>query len=239
VSSPRPDHAPAATGAGDAWLSVCDELLWGFNHALSNRLAALTSLVRILEHSDTGLEPLLTVLSGEIGTLDRTLALLRLLPRNLDELAEPVRLQDVLPAVLELHRLQSDAREVEFLLDADEHCLPAWIQPSRLTHALLLLLARVSRATRQAEPTQAMIRCSGDDDEVRVVVDAAGARPDPASRERDGVLAAIEGLVGHAGGEVREARIGGAAVGGLRWELRLPSLLAVRRRERSAAGRET
>ena len=36
----------------DTWLNVSDSLLHGVNHALSNRLAALGAVARILEHSD-------------------------------------------------------------------------------------------------------------------------------------------------------------------------------------------
>jgi hypothetical protein len=62
LTAPLIDPTDSLTSPTEAWLSVCDDLLWAFNHALSNRLAALTSITRILEYSDTGLDPLLSAL---------------------------------------------------------------------------------------------------------------------------------------------------------------------------------
>jgi hypothetical protein len=224
--------------ASNVWLAVCDDLLWGFNHALSNRLAAITSITRILEYSDTGLEPLLSALSDEIVTLERTLNLLRLVPRNPEGTEEPVMLGDLLPEIVRLHQVRGDVGELAFDLQFHGEAQPVWLEPARLTHALLLALGAVSRTAATAGETSVDIRVDSTDAAVSIEIDAGGR--DVVTHSTGNIFAPGEAelvrvLIGNAGGELEEGvaedsgRIRAAVL------LRLPTLLAVRERERRAA----
>jgi len=235
VNSSRP---PTAEHPSTAWLSVSDELLWGFNHALSNRLAAITSITRILEYSDTGLDPLLTALSEEISTLERTLDLLRLVPRNPDGMAEPGRIEDILPNAVRLHQLRGDVRELEIAMHFEEESQPIRAEPASLTHALLTALACVSRSANAIGAQSITLGVQSTESRVVVVFQIAGG--DAISFDQEICTPAeadlIKGLIGPDGGVLRQA-FGGASdgvVAGAHLEIDLPSLLATRQREAEA-----
>jgi hypothetical protein len=238
VTSDPVEQTSAATSPAEAWLSVCDELLWAFNHALSNRLAALTSITRILEYSDTGLDPLLSALSSEIGSLEKTLALLRLLPRSPTAVHEPVRLEDLLPEVVSLHRLQTEFRDLDYGIDAQPDTTPIWVEPSRLTHTLLLLLAAASGVACRNGGSAVAIGYTGDDRYVRLVIGTPPSTEGPGpsdSPQVDGPPLkgeVVRELVVRLGGELVEASCGDDPRSGVRFELLLPTLLSVRARER-------
>ncbi len=218
-------------GATNAWLAVCDDLLWGFNHALSNRLAAITSITRILEYSDTGLEPLLSALSDEIVTLERTLNLLRLVPRNPHGMEEPVILSDLLPDVLRLHQVRGEVNELTFDLHFNGETQPVWLEPARLTHALLLAFGAVSRAAKAVGATSVHTHVGSTDAAVMIEIGSAAGDGRVATGEffTDGEAEMMRMLMGESGGEFEE----GNGDGGSHLVLRLPTLLAVRQRERA------
>jgi hypothetical protein len=221
---------PITDTDGDAWLSVSDDLLWGFNHALSNRLAAIASITRILEYSDTGLDPLLAALSDEVVTLEGTLKLLRLLPRSTRSVAEPVLLNELIPEVLRLHGIRADASDLRVEVLHDEGLQPVWIDSARLAHALLIVLAVVTRT--------AVVRREGvitvharSTTELATIVFAVPDDPPPAlwTTFRAAEVERVRRLVADAGGEFVEGD-GEDPRGSVM--IRLPTLLAVRARER-------
>jgi hypothetical protein len=229
AAEPSDDHL--GESASNVWLAVCDDLLWGFNHALSNRLAAITSITRILEYSDTGLEPLLSALSDEIVTLERTLNLLRLVPRNPNGTEEPVILDDLLPEVLRLHQVRGDLLDLVFDLKFEGEAQPVWLEPARLTHALLVALGTFSRAAMAAGDKSVEVRVSSS--ESAVVIELRAHGQGVANRSSGTIFTPDEAglmrlLIGGAGGNLEE----GADDRGRFIVLRLPTLLAVRERER-------
>jgi hypothetical protein len=219
--NPSPDDTGTAAGTVDAaWLEIVDELLHSVNHALANRLAALVSLVRVLEYGDSGSQPLLAVLQQEVERMERSAALLRLLPRERGAPSEPVRLADVLPDALELHRLRSDMRDRELGVQALGDLPPAWSEPVRLTHALLAVL---DAAVRSADPdSEFRARCEEAGDEVTVRIEFRAGGPEQVPAPAAGPLSE------RAGGRLESGR----DEGGRAWlELRLPTLAAARRAE--------
>lgn len=220
---------PLADAGTDAWLTVSDDLLWGFNHALSNRLAAISSITRILEYSDTGLDPLLSALSDEIATLEETLKMLRLVPRSPRSTAEPVLLNELVPEVVRLHDVRSDSTDSRVESRFDEGLQPVWVHPDRLSHALLIVLAAVSRrASRSGARVIAVSAGSGE--EVATIHFSIPSSPEPLSLDvwfAPAEIAMVGRLVGEGGGDFRDA---GSERPGV--EIRLPTLLAVRKRER-------
>jgi signal transduction histidine kinase len=224
---PAPPTAPAATAA-EAWLGVSDELLSAINHALSNRLAALISLARVLEYGDAAGNPLLPMLQQEVERLEQTTSLLRLLPREAHDQPEPVRLADVLPNVLALHRLRSDARDLKLDVRTASDPAPAWVSPGLLSHALLMLLDTATRAALRAAAASVAVSCYGGDEFVGVVVELP-AQANLAAQETT-LLASIGEMLRQAGGEL-VADSPDAGAGPARIEVRLPTLAAVRKRE--------
>jgi hypothetical protein len=227
-----PDVVPPDQATADLWLSVSDDLIRGLTHALNNRFAAIASLARLVSDDGTGASPLLAALSKEIDTLERSLRLLRWLPSNPKESAEPVRLRDLMPEILELHRLSGVALDLEFDVRSDGDTPALWVEPVRLAHALLLLLNVASRLALANQTPVVQIRVSGDDEVVSVVLGASlAARADrgvPACTPLEVQLVRL--LLGSAGGELVEgdavANLGSGQI-----TLRLPTLLAIRKRE--------
>jgi hypothetical protein len=216
----------------ETWLTVSDDLLWGFSHALSNRLAAISSITKIIEYSDTGLDPLLSALSGEIATLDRTLALLRLIPRNPDGTPEPLRLADLLPELLEVHRLRGEMRELHLGLREEGEALPVWAEPARLGHALLMLLDVGTRAAIAAGADALHVALSGDEVHTLVrfelSVEGEAEGRDAEMRMTPVERRVVTELLQESGGELLPAT---DSESGLPIELRIPTLPEVRRRE--------
>jgi signal transduction histidine kinase len=229
MTRPEPSPPPAATAAAaEAWLGVADELLAAVNHALSNRVAALISLARVLEYGDAAGNPLLVVLQQEVERLEQTTRLLRLLPREAHDQPEPVRLADVLPDVLALHRLRSDARDVKFEVRESSDPAPAWVSPGLLSHALLMVLDAATRASLRATAASVPVTVYGDADIVAVVVELPAEAG--LAAEETTLLASVGEMLRQAGGELA-AGVPNAGAGPARIEVRLPTLAAVRKRE--------
>jgi len=229
-------HAGSPVSVDAAWLAVSDDVLASVNHALSNRLAALISLVRVMEFGGSESESLMPVLAQEVDRLEQATALLRLLPRGHDDQPEPVRFVDAVPDLLALLHLQRDVRELPIDVAPATDAPPAWIDPTTLNHALLMLFSALTRLALASGAPRIDVQPGGDDEWATLVAivpppEAEGGGDDPggnagerAAREMD----AADALLRHAGGAVlrRESESGAVRV-----EVRVPTLLAARRRE--------
>ena len=174
-------------------------------------MGALTGLTRILQYSDTGAEPLVDTLAEELDRMQSVHALLLVLADEDPPLPAPLVLTDLLAEVELLHRLRVDLREVPVQIEADPAALPLWAARVPLTQALVLLVESAARQP-QANGGAIVLRCDGDEETVRVRTEpgaaAAGA-------------AALRALAAAAGAEWDAEAA----------ELRIPTLLAARRRE--------
>ena len=229
--------AAGGTGASEAWLQVSEELLRGANHALSNRLAALGAVVRVLEHHSTGTEPLIEALAKEVEQLEELGRLLRILPRERDSGAEAIHLPELLHEAAALHGMQGPLRDLTYDIDGSRDTLPVWSERSRLLHVFLMLLSAAARTTQLAAGNSLRVRYAGDQSWVTVTVESGTASSSdpqsstpPRAEELLGSvdLNAIAEMLGD-GGEITAAEKGIESAG--RWELRLPTLLEARRRE--------
>lgn len=205
--------------AEHAWLAVSDGLLRGVGHELSNRLAALSGVVQVLTSRGSG-GPLEAVLADEMARLQGAVEVLRLLPRRWDEPPEPVRVEEVAKRVLELMPLHPALAEVRYRWEREEELLPVWIEPSLLAHALCVLLAAAGEEVARDGGGEVVLRGSGTEEMVSLQVHPGAGNPH-----------ALAPLLASAGGAVR---VESGPDGALCAELRLPSLLEVRRRERAA-----
>jgi hypothetical protein len=220
----------ATPGSRDAWLLLSDNLLWAINHALNNRLAALGSLVRVMEANAAAEDPLLTMLGQEVERLDAVLRLLRIMPRDPMEEPEPMGLAEVLPDVLSLHGTPHNAVPVRYEPAEAEAVQPVLTARSNLVRALLLLLAGAGRVTRDAPSGEVRLRFRDDGDEVVLVVESRPAQGSGEGGAADGgaALQAVESLLMAAGARLVQ---GEGVV-----EVCLPSLRGARRREREGGG---
>jgi hypothetical protein len=222
-SSGGASDTPGASEVDAAWLVLAEELVLAVNHALANRMAALMSLVRVLEYGDSASQPLLPVLQQEVERLERTTALLRILPREPAAPPEPVRLVDVVPDAIGLHALRSDARDLDIRADLQPDLPPVWGEPVAISHAVLAMLDAVTRHRSADQPVD--VSAAVEDDAVEFLVEGGSVDH---GRFNTAVVAE---LVRRAGGLLKpdeERRRVGALIA------RFPTLESVRRREGGA-----
>jgi hypothetical protein len=204
----------------EVWLPVSAELIAGVHHALNNRVGALSAVTQVLEGEMNAAHPLRLALADEVKRLQATVRVLTLLPRPADAVPEPVLLPDLLPGITELYGLHHGVRDTECVVETEHGILPLYCEPTLLAHLLLTLLIAAGETAREAG-AQVRLRASGDEREVVVTIEPEGAE-----------TLRVEALRAWA------EELGGAVAGGAgRYELRLPTLLEVRRRERESGGR--
>lgn len=221
---------------GDQWLRVSEKVLKGLNHQLTNRVASLEAVVDICEE-DGKLEPeVMRALVDEVGRLGALLLLFRCMPAEPFAGSEPVRLQDIIPQVLELHGHHADLRTVGVTLSGDPHTLPLLVRPSALLRCLLVVLeSGAGNALRSGSERPLSLSYGGDEREVRIVFES----PHPAGQllftGEGSIVHAARSALAHAHGAAGAALVHDAEGERIRYELRLPTLPEARRLERERA----
>jgi hypothetical protein len=223
--------------SSDAWLSVSDSLLHGVNHALSNRLAALGAVARILERGDAGRDPLIDILIAEVSQIETVAGLLHLLPRDRGADAEPVHLPDLLGDAIALHQLQGPLRDTTYEIVEDAGALPVWAERWALVHSLLILLSAAARAAQLRGGRHVVVRYGGDEAYASLCVEAplTEGEINLAGGQHEELLDAVDtGAVA----ELLKASDGTLIVDesgngsyATRFEIRLPTLVEARKRE--------
>jgi hypothetical protein len=204
------------------WLRVCEQILRGLNHALSNRIAGVAALAGVLEPGDGAL---VTQLQHEIGRLEHVLVLLRLVPQAPHGHAEAVRLQDLVPEAIELAQHHPDVRDAAIEVAPLETIPPLRCHPVALQHALVMLLVETTGALGRTS-----LRCVATDAAITIVVGDATIPID-----------VTPGRAMHPMALALHSRL--AADGALVWDdgrgqtfsIRLPTLAALRARDRAGA----
>jgi hypothetical protein len=204
----RPSTAPA-------WTTTHEAVLRGLNHALSNRVAALVGLTRILEqNAGDRADPITAALLAEVERLEAVLRLYVLLPAGAASQDEAVELPSLLGAAVRLHELRSDLAEPRCEVQSDADTRPVRGCPTQIVHALLSVLGLAAHGGRADVAVRA--RCGSGEREsyVRVTWDEAAVRsaeplPKPAVRE-------ARAQVERAGGRLVEQQGG--------WEARFAAL---------------
>jgi hypothetical protein len=225
----------SATGAEPVWLMLSDALIGGIAHALSNRIATLSAMAELSRLDPR--ENITPMLRQETGRLEALVQHMRLLAggggRELG--AEALQLPGLIAEAVALHGYHRELREVEITVESHPAVLPVNAERARMLHALLLMLTASSSAAREYKKPGAKLRvsCEGEGSSVLVRIDAgdgmsAGALP-PLNEDH---IAGATALVSQAHGEVV---VPAPHERGVLAELRLPSLLEIRARERDAA----
>lgn len=217
---PREPGAGESIGTGDdvrgvaEWMVLSDALLGGLVHALNNRVTALSVCAELAALGDTEMMTEGGMLPTEVARLQRTSALIGMLPAR-ERPAEALELGPVLEDAIALHAHHPRARAISCTISRS-----ATVQPVRAPRwALLrLLLVLVDRAKAAADASRAdslELHLTGDERIVRVQAEAHG----------DGGAYGAS-MASLCGGEL--SREGADLV------LTLPTLLYLRQRERSA-----
>jgi signal transduction histidine kinase len=212
----------------EVWLELLEALLGGISHGLNNRLAAISSLVQVLSYGGDPEDPLQATLRGELETLERTLALLRVLPRESEEPSVLLRLVDVLPDAIDLQRLRTEFRDLDLKVVEDGDALPVQAEPTRILHAFLLLLDLVGKnlADRAAPIT---VGISGDQERVSVAMNYKAGQSASLSDRFESEVEFLRGLLRDAGGRVIDESGSPDLNGDARLTIQLPTVLALRR----------
>ena len=222
----------------DPFAAIRDGILRGVAHALSNRVAALSGVAGLVDFGNLPADRLSRALGSEVSQLGQLVEMVRLLPSDARPRGEAIELRTMLPAVVALHALHADLRDVACTIHHDRDAQPVHLGRSAFIHAVLVL---IDAAKRDALRNRGSVALSyrGDATWVTVAVESlAGATSSaPKSSAGDGpdlrhVSAAVAQLDPSLTVDVQSRRDDPRR--GLRLELRLPTLLEVRRREGDA-----
>jgi len=232
VESPTPSRV-----WGDQWLRVSEKVLTGLNHQLTNRTAALDSLVGVVAGESEPDKAMIAALQDEIVRLIDLLKLYRMLPAEPSSRAQAMRLQDTMPQVLRLHMHHADLKGVTVALDGDPDTDPVLVRPSALLRSLLVLLesgaGNASRAGRKSPLTLGY----GPDGSafVRITLEAAAPAGQMVFTGPGSLVHAVQAALAHAHGTIDATIVDGTEGPLLRYVLRFPTLTEARRMEEDAA----
>jgi nitrogen-specific signal transduction histidine kinase len=154
------------------WEATREAVLRGLNHALSNRVATLVGIARILEQNAERPDPILDALIGEVGRLESLFGLFSLLPAGSPLHLEPIELPGVLRAVAALHELRSDIDDPQLTLEAETSTRPIRVHRAGLVHALLRLTGATTAAA--GEDAHIEMSCGSEDGRSWIRVRAVG-----------------------------------------------------------------
>ena len=232
-------------------LAAVGELAAGVAHEVNNPLSTITHFTRLLLDGDhppevrEQIEAIRSEADRAAGTIRRLMAFARE-DRNP---AAPVRVQDHLPAVLEVERHQLALSHVDVRVDAAESTPPVRVHGTRLRRVLHNLLANARQAIAEGDPEgEIRVEVARRGRWVEVVVDdtGPGLAPDVAAAmfrpffttrmPGDGAglgLAVVYAMIREHGGEIEGHNWGRPRVqggrrgeGGARFVLRLPADVA-------------
>ena len=206
--------ATLVTPGASEWLALSDDLLAGLVHALNNRVTALSVCAELAGLGD--LEMVKDgVLLSEVARLQRVSVLIGCLPAR--GLAEALDIGPVLDDALALHAHHPGTRRIECTVRVGDGMQPVRAPRWALLRLMLTMVDAAKGDAQEAGRGSVSIEMSSGAECVRLTTDAGGTEGAYA-----GEMAAVCGGV-----LLREAG---------RLVLTLPTLIEVRRRERTARG---
>ena len=222
---------------GDQWLRVSEKVLKGLNHKLTNRVAAIESVVAVLEPDGSSDPELVAALASEVAKLHELLTLFRLMPAEPFATAEPVRLQDVIPQMLRLHLHHADLKEIPFDVHEDQSAQPVLVRQSALLRCLLVLLESVAgNALRSQAAAPLRVTYAQRGNYLEITFEGPAPRGQLIFSGDGSLIHAARAALAHAHAEVEGLATPGAEFDMVRYEIRLPALAEARRLERNNDG---
>lgn len=239
-ADPRPESSELQTEGptpsrlwGDQWLRVAEKVLKGLNVEFADRVATMQTLVSQLAEGAAAPDPAtVRSLGQEMGRLHHLLQLFRAMPAEPFVVTEPMRLQDVVPQVVDLHGHHADLKRIPVTVEAQGDVSPVLVRPSALLRCLLVLLeSAAGNALRSG--CAAALDLSYGGDSTRVFVRFEGPAPGGTLLfTGDGSLVhAVRTALAHAHGTADAQMIAGAPCARIRYEVVLPTLAEARRLE--------
>jgi hypothetical protein len=207
------------TGDQAGWSDLCDALLRGIAHALSNRVGALMLFVDADVNPPTPQD--LAILPSEVGKLHELNRLLHLLPLDLSAASEALQPSETVADVLALMQLHPNGRDFEWPLRL-ESAQPVRAARSVLHRTLLLLFESARRAAQASGGKRVHLSIGGNEQKVVIA-----AQPEPG-------VAAADVLPEHDLAPLLSALSARVAAHDGSIVLELPTLLELRRRERAS-----
>lgn len=234
VSELQTESPTPARVWGDQWLRISEKVLKGLNHQLTNRVASLEAVASILEDASEPPPPeMVRALATEVGRLSHLLTLYRLMPAEPFVTTEAVRVQDVLPQVLELHSHHADLRGISVNIDGSPDTPPVLVRPSALLRCLLVVLeSAAGNALRSG--SQEPLNLSYAQDGHHVVVTFEGVAPagQLLFSGEGSTVHAVRTALAHARATLEADPLQLGSEHRVRFVLRLPTLAESRRLDR-------
>lgn len=219
---------------GDQWLRVSEKVVKGLNHQLTNRVASLEAVVALLgDEQEPPDRELMQSLAQEVTRLSRLLQLYRALPAEPFVTTEAVRIQDVIPQVVELHSHHSDLRGIPVVIDAAQDTPPVLVRPSALLRSLLVLLESCAgNAQRSGCAAELHLSYGGDQKRVYITFEAPTSSGQLLFTGEGSLVHAVRMTLAHAHGTAEAAITAAMPCERLRYEVVIPTLTEARRIER-------
>ena len=208
--TPAPDGRPSREIVGGAWTLLFEDLLRGLVHTMNNRVTALSAFAELAAMDGEILEP--GVLRREITRLHDASTLVAILSTRSDDV-EALELRTVLEVALSIHAHHPRMRSVPCTIEQGDLVLPVRVPRWALLRLFLLVIDAGKRAGDAMGEATVCVRLAGDESVVR----ASAVSPEPPDDDALRFAAACGGTLSHADGQI---------------VLALPSLTALRRRER-------
>jgi len=212
-------------------LRVNEKVLKGLNHQLTNRVAALEAVTQLFEPGETTDEQLVQTMAREVERISTLMRLYRMLPAEPTALPEPIRVQDIVPSVLELHTYHADLKGVACVLGEASDPEPICVRPSALLRSLLVLLeSAAGHAYRTGSGLPIVLAYHGTPSAVTISIEAPAPNAEGLFAGSGSVIDAVRSALAHAGGNVHAARDSREGVPLISYRLVLPTLGEIRRK---------
>ncbi len=211
----------ASAGASDRgwisshsdWIVLLEDLLRGVVHASNNRFTALMSLTQLAEQDGESPEDA-ALMRQELARLHEVVSFVGVLVARSDQ-PEALEVHTLLGVALEIHAMHPRMRMMECVVTRGENVPPVRVPRTALLRLLLLMVDAAKLAATADALKSSALYLDATETLVRLRT-AALARPGSDAME----------LAASCGGEIRTAD--------REWTLELPSLAAIRQRERAA-----
>jgi hypothetical protein len=190
------------------WLTLLEDLLAGVVHASNNNITALSVLMELRAMQDEALDQ--PLLAREFARLQAMIAIAGTLSGRSSK-TEALELRTVLDMAIGIHAQHRQLRDFECVVHESGVLLPVRVPRSELLRLLLMMIDAAKRARTHGA---AVLTLSGDPAQLSFQI-ASAALP---GTEMHAFADACGGVLQQVGGTLR---------------LELPSLLALRRRERA------
>jgi hypothetical protein len=220
---------------GDQWLRVSEKVLKGLNHQFTNRVMGLEAIAGVLDPDARADDDLLGSMTAEVGRLHDLLYLYRCLTSEPLAPPEAIRLQDVLPLVLQLHEHHADLRHIRCRVSGDQDTEPVLVRHGALLRSVLVLLESVAgNALRAGGQHEIVMSFGSERDDVFIRMSGAAPIDQLLFSGEGSLLHATRAALSHARGTVDGAVQRETGSSRIEYEVRLPSLTATRQLERGA-----